>query len=63
MVDITNDKEPIVAFNTIEEYFKDCGKEISLRAPIEVSYALDELKADTHLFIVTKVSHILLELL
>ena len=68
MVDITNDKEPIVAFNTFEEHFKVCGENISSRAPIEVSYVDEfyiygEQNPIKNLFLVTKVSHILLKLL
>ena len=55
VVDITNDKEPIVAFNTIEEYLKVCGKDISNIAPIEVSYALEDQNPNTNLILVAKV--------
>ena len=55
MVDITDDKEPIVSFNSIGQYFNVC-EDISSKAPIELSYAVEEWNPNKILYLHTKVS-------
>ena len=56
VVDITDNKQPIVTMKRLDHYFEECGPDIYSMAPIETAHTLDEQNLNTNLVLKTKVS-------